>query len=431
MAPKRLRGGYHQRLAQARAQEQRAPAAKSKLALELLNLWSWGTMSAPLVQRLASAAAEDGLSHPQITKMAKIGGAGQYAGNMHRDLLAIASEHATLHASIATIPLRLKVKQNLSKEVPINFLLPHKLFANLFHSLQPSFISYVLGGSQANPEKFWADMQNHPVVLARPQLQDPQAWKKMVPIAIHGDGVNYMARIAGAKSLDVLSWTSLLTKDSTKVSTFLMFVIVKTIVKDSGVGQTWAKAWRILIWSLDALAAGKWPLLDWDNKPFPEESVDFLKRGSPLADGYSAFVFVVRSDIEFMANHFGLNSPASNNPCALCQADRAMESRPWTDCRSTAAWRETIWEPTAWAEAHPQCHPLFRRAGSGIDLVYPDLMHCKHLGVDQVLLGSVLTWLVRHYLKGTVAQNLAMVWSYIGEWCKDSWEDSAPKPCHS
>ena len=161
-----------------------------------------------------------------------------------------------------------------------------------------------------------------PVVQARPQLQRPQDWSKMVPIAIHGDGVSYMQRAAGGKALDVLSWASLLSRQPTKASSFLMFLIVKSIVKESGVGQTWAKAWRVLIWSLDALAAGTWPMLDWNNQPFPEDSIDFQRRGSPLAGGYSAFLFVVRADLEFLANHFGLSSPSSNNLCALCQANR-------------------------------------------------------------------------------------------------------------
>ena len=420
MPAKRLRGGYLQRLGKGGRGQKGAAPAKSKLASELLRLWSWGAMSAPLVQKLAAAAAEDGLHHPQLTKVARIGGSGKYAGNMHRDLLLVAAESAMLGDSISTIPLNLKVKQNVTREVPVQFLLPHKLFSNLFHCLHSSFVTSVLGGSEDNAQKFWAEMQNHPIVQARPQLQHPEAWSKMVPIGIHGDGVGYMARMAGGKSLDCLSWTSLLSKGSTEATTFLMFLIVKSVVKDSGVGQTWSKAWKVLNWSLDALEQGTWPLLDWNNQPFQEGSVDLQKRGTPLADGYSATLFVIRSDLEFLANHFGLNSPASNFPCALCQADRDNNSRPWTDCRSTAAWADTCWERTGWAEAHPQCHPLFRRAGSGIDLVYPDLMHCKHLGVDQLLLGGVLTWLVKHYLKGTIADNLTMVWSYIGDWCKDS-----------
>ena len=65
--------------------------------------------------------------------------------------------------------------------------------------------------------------------------------------------------------------------------------------------------------------------------------------------------------------------------------------------------------------AHPECHPFFTMHGSGIDLVFPDLMHCKHLGTDQLLLGSILTWMTKHYMPGTIAENLELVWSFIKE----------------
>ena len=53
-------------------------------------------------------------------------------------------------------------------------------------------------------------------------------------------------------------------------------------------------------------------------------------------------------------------------------------------------------------------------------MVYPDLMHLKHLGTDQVLVGSVLTWLAKHFLRGTVKDNLLYVWSFLKKWHKDS-----------
>ena len=54
--------------------------------------------------------------------------------------------------------------------------------------------------------------------------------------------------------------------------------------------------------------------------------------------------------------------------------------------------------------------------GAGIDLVFPDLMHCKHLGTDQLLIGSVLTWMIKVYMPGTVALNLSMVWDFMKKW---------------
>ena len=44
---------------------------------------------------------------------------------------------------------------------------------------------------------------------------------------------------------------------------------------------------------------------------------------------------------------------------------------------------------------------------------HPDWMHCKALGIDKPLLGSVLYVLVHFVLPGTVEENLAAVWRDI------------------
>ena len=292
-------------------------------------------------------------------------------------------------------------------------------------SMPKAFFASVLGGSEGNIPKFWEAMKNHPQVLTKPQLRDRQDLHRVVPLALHslyGDGVAYMqvARAAG-KSLEVLSWSSLLCTGPTKVTNFLIFCVVKSLCKDSGVFQTFPKAWKIICWSLQALAGGTWPVQDWEGNDFHDHaSIDYLKRGQPLADGLAAVVFVLRSDIDFLANHFHLNHPSSNNPCALCQATRQMDGCPWTDCRPTALWRGTCWDNPSWSVAHPNAHPLLQMPGAGIDLIYPDLMHCKHLGTDLWLLGSVLDWMVRKYLPGSTSQNLEMVWGYIKAWYKDA-----------
>ena len=70
-------------------------------------------------------------------------------------------------------------------------------------------------------------MKTHPGLLHRQDLQ------KVVPISIHGDGVAYMrTRGSGTKSLDVLSWSSLLSHSATKVTNFLMFLVVKTVARE-------------------------------------------------------------------------------------------------------------------------------------------------------------------------------------------------------
>ena len=430
-----LRGGHKQVLARAKRkrEEEGGEETPSKLASELIGQWSWGLMSAPLLQRLAEAAVADGLSQDQLVKISKMGGSGKFPGNMHRDLSQIAGQAtAMMQEAASMIPVRLLTKENASADIDLQFLLPHKLFATIYHSFPEAFLSSVLGGDMENCASFWRVMRNHPNVLRRPQLRGRADLHRVVPIGIHGDGVAYMrVRGAGGKSLEVLSWTSLLSKEATRVSNFLIFLVVKSVVKDSGLNQSWPKVWRVLCWSLQALAAGTWPLVDWEGKEFPETTVDFKKKGTRLAEGWAAVVFVLKSDLDFLANHFGLNNPGSNNPCCLCQANRDMSSRPWTDCRPQAAWRGSCWTPEAWAEANPLGHPLLRMAGSGLDLVFPDLMHLKHLGTDQLLLGGVLTWLIKHFLKGTRSENLEMVFHLIQAWYKDDWVSRVSQDTYS
>ena len=46
---------------------------------------------------------------------------------------------------------------------------------------------------------------------------------------------------------------------------------------------------------------------------------------------------------------------------------------------------------------------------------YPDWMHCKSLGIDKPLLGSVLYVLIHYILPGDVDENLQEVWDDIQE----------------
>ena len=46
---------------------------------------------------------------------------------------------------------------------------------------------------------------------------------------------------------------------------------------------------------------------------------------------------------------------------------------------------------------------------------YPDWMHCKHLGIDKPLLGSVLYVLIHFVILGDVDENLQEVWDDIQE----------------
>ena len=75
---------------------------ESVLANRLLDLWSWGHLSTPVVQYLAEAGVQDGLRQDNIQKLAGIGSQGVHAGNTRRDLLRV--------FPVANVPLPLEIR---------------------------------------------------------------------------------------------------------------------------------------------------------------------------------------------------------------------------------------------------------------------------------------------------------------------------------
>ena len=74
----------------------------------------------------------------------------------------------------------------------------------------------------------------------------------------------------------------------------------------------------ILRWSFTALAEGKWPRRDWQNKPLRGD-----KGGTPLAGGYRGVLFGLLGDLEFQASVLQLPRwSAKRNLCSLCRCTR-------------------------------------------------------------------------------------------------------------
>ena len=62
---------------------------------------------------------------------------------------------------------------------------------------------------------------------------------------------------------------------------------------------------------------------------------------------------------------------------------------------------------------------LFKKVpGLTTTSVMYDWMHCKHLGTDQIQLGSVLYILIFHVMGGLPKDNLKSTWSYMKTWYK-------------
>ena len=215
---------------------------------------------------------------------------------------------------------------------------PHELFASLWTHHRASFTKYILGGENG-VQRFWEQMP------ARPQMEHRPNWRELcVPLALHGDGVSVSnIRGKGAKTVDVISWTSLLSSAPSKVSIFLIWFCFHHLSRTAGMFQTWKMFWKQLSKSLWSLWSGVWPDEDMAGNPNP-------LAGRPLAGGYWAVIYLVKGDLDFMANHFQINNTGSKYPCGLCGCTNlgdGLDRVPWTDCNFPPSWMETCWTDEA------------------------------------------------------------------------------------
>ena len=118
--------------------------------------------------------------------------------------------------------------------------------------------------------------------------------------------------------------------------------------------------------------------------------------GDELMGGHFMCLWALICDLEHCFKCYEMPNPTSNSPCGLCPVDAA--GLPWFDFRPNADWISHIYTVQAWLEAGLKRCILYDIIGVTILSFYPDWMHCKALGIDKILHGSVLWLLVHHIL---------------------------------
>eukprot|EP00969_Alexandrium_andersonii_P031097 1357461-Alexandrium_andersonii.AAC.1 len=205
-------GGYRQRAARAAQLHQAEhPPRQSKLARKLLDRWSWGLLSAPMVQELASCAVEDGAQGEDLLVLSKLGSQGRYPNKCHKELMdkLRPTSITDVLGKISVFYMYGKMVKQINQEI----LLPHELFAQLYAKHKDQFMVSMCGGSQGNIEQYWEAMKDHPALPGHPLLLRRDYKKFAIPVAIHGDAVEVSGvGKAWSKSLEVYSWSSMLGK---------------------------------------------------------------------------------------------------------------------------------------------------------------------------------------------------------------------------
>lgn len=157
-------------------------------------------------------------------------------------------------------------------------LLPHALFADIYHKY-PRTWRMTIRGESGKLDEFWAVQSLH-----HPLLQDEEHPLKMrdsskcVPLSIHGDEVP----ISGlgktwVKKMCNFSWSSLLRSGNTKDSSYWIWGLLEKVgvsaegdeaanLHRSQKNRTLQRFFLLLQWSLYWLWMGQWPDRDVDGK---------------------------------------------------------------------------------------------------------------------------------------------------------------------
>ena len=307
---------------------------QSGLANKLLSLWSTGIFSATLIREIAHLAMQGGCDHPEVISLAKVGNWGAQTGNCHRQLLNQFCPQIMLPEAFQVKVKCQDPKTSLEKEDWASIFLPHLQFAHLGEHY-PMFFQKAFCLGKGDLEKFWGGVEKvkddrlkgHPMCLEK-------HWKtKVVPLFLHGDGVEYQNR----DSLMVWSWGCLLAD----MPSMQQHMLLACYPKSCTTAQTWDPIWTWLKWSFEALGKGFHPKKDPYGKPLPAKLLG--KAGQPLHPlSWKGHVFSIQGDHEFYSNTLKLPHWASHMPCWECDCQN------WADCDPNKSMKQLDLEKSSW-----------------------------------------------------------------------------------
>ena len=344
---------------------------ESALASYLYREQAWGNMSLAQAHKVASLAREEltrsNASVPRnLDVLAKLGGDADRTANLWRDLERRVAK-PFLNVEWLEVPL-----QEDTGSIP--FWPPHTTFQTLKASRPEAFHELVFT-SPADVCSFWQSAGNHPCLRHHPVKNIAGYQQRAVPIVLHGDGVPITAIGTSQKSCAFISWRSLLCRHSGSKTQHQLITAVWTdlLQKRTGNGSDTVDAiWRATSASFE----------------------EGLARAHNSHEPFPVLCFAT-GDLEWYSLAHGLPRWNALQPCGLCNTARENMFR----------FRHIAEVPDqTWHLPRPERNPLLVRTLCKAS-VFPDLMHTKHLGVDQRLCGSVIWLLVHEIMEGDPKEN--------------------------
>ena len=108
-----------------------------------------------LMQQDMVAMSAGELDTSIIKRIAKTGSQGEHSGNISRDFLRAISQGSGLRSETIDVPLQDKLSSWTENML---LLLPHEVFATLYHSHRSYFMKYVMP-SVSEVVKFWRQVK--------------------------------------------------------------------------------------------------------------------------------------------------------------------------------------------------------------------------------------------------------------------------------
>ena len=186
--------------------------------------------------------------------------------------------------------------------------------------------------------------------------------------------------------------------------------------------------YRVLVWSLNALASGLFPTHDHEGRKFDEGYYPLRAKvaGTPLAGGFRGVFSELRGDWKYQVESLCLTrSYLSLECCHLCKAHKNIERLWYTRNERNSVLRKTLITHAGFRDEQrgrpvDRQSPFLDLIGFHIWFCLVDAMHCLDLGVYQSLAASGLLFAVQRgvWEGANIQERFYRAHAQYSEWCK-------------
>jgi len=373
----RNRGGVNQRQAASSTR-----STDSNFSFQLRQLWAWGYIQAPVVERLALAQLEDNKnndvqSEPILEKLANLGG----HTHARQKLLRIwqVPNTSPLPIGIRVPCMPFKGNQWVPTFVDTKVMMMNEWLEKIYTHF-PEHFQKLLG---AGLQDFWFKVKrDDPRLVDHPMLREKPMWKtQAIPFIMHGDGMNFTMK---GNSLLCQSIVGLLHKGWSEDNTSLLACFPKNCRTYGSIyGEacdTWDVYWKYIAHGLKAMYEGRHPERDPYEIEWPAGSYSASIAGKELCGGnFFGVVWGIASDMEHAANELKYPHWKNNEYCAWCPAKKSNGDSD--DYRILTEWKLNSYDTNSQPGRCPT-HSIFSSIpGIGRFTFTGDWMHTIDGGV--------------------------------------------------